>query len=211
MCQVDNILVNTRQPSWTDEDYIQIGWHRVLAMYALHTSQHLLGRVQQQCRSGPSRLSRKRQNCSFFDHQRHGHYVVQGRFITPNRTGLQVLLCFRPSSTAASPSRLFWSCFTSQEAVSAVLTPHPGLFTGVLANTTVYVLGIRVLLAGLTWAGVFNSWLLGCTIYAAFGIGGYLLVCLYFIIGSLVSCGAASQLMGWANVLPSKWFRRCIG
>lgn len=87
---------------------------------------------------------------------------MRGRFTTPNRTGLQ-------------------------EAVSAVLTPHPGLLTGVLANTTVYVLGIRVLLAGLTWAGVFNSWLLGCTIYAAFGIGGYLLVCLYFIIGSLVT------------------------
>ena len=71
--------------------------------------------------------------------------------------------------------------------MSALLDPHPGLATGMLANTTVYIVGIRVLLAGLTWAGVFNSWLLGSMVYAAFGIGGYALVCLYFVIGSLVS------------------------
>ena len=51
-------------------------------------------------------------------------------------------------------------------------------------NTLVYVLGIRVLLAGLTWEGVLSSWLLGTLVYSAFGPGGYAIVCLYFLIGS---------------------------
>ena len=42
-------------------------------------------------------------------------------------------------------------------------------------------------LAGLTPAGVAHSWLLGTLVYAAFGPGGYLLVCLYFLLGSAVS------------------------
>lgn len=40
---------------------------------------------------------------------------------------------------------------------------------------------------GLTPAGVLHSWFLGTTVYSAFGPAGYLLVCLYFILGSLVS------------------------
>jgi hypothetical protein len=42
-------------------------------------------------------------------------------------------------------------------------------------------------LQGLTWEGVLNSWLLGTTVFAAFGAGGYALVCLYFIFGTLVT------------------------
>ena len=64
--------------------------------------------------------------------------------------------------------------------------PTPGLVAGAAANTAVYVLGIKVLLAGLTWEGVLSSWVLGTLSYAAFGAGGYSLVCLYFIVGSLV-------------------------
>ena len=41
-------------------------------------------------------------------------------------------------------------------------------------------------LTGLTPAGVAHSWALGTAIYSAFGPGGYVLVCLYFILGSLV-------------------------
>ncbi|GMH35639.1 hypothetical protein BSKO_03507 [Bryopsis sp. KO-2023] len=67
------------------------------------------------------------------------------------------------------------------------LAQNPGLTYGVAANTAVFLLGIRVLLSGLTWTGVFHSWLLGCSIYSAFGLGGYFLVCLYFIFGSLVT------------------------
>ena len=54
--------------------------------------------------------------------------------------------------------------------------------------SAVFVLGLRVLLAGLTPAGVANSWLLGTLVYAAFGWTGYLLVCIYFIAGSAVRC-----------------------
>lgn len=39
---------------------------------------------------------------------------------------------------------------------------------------------------GLTPMGVAHAWVLGASIYSAFGAGGYLLVCLYFIAGTLV-------------------------
>lgn len=44
----------------------------------------------------------------------------------------------------------------------------------------------RVLLAGLTPLAVANSWLLGTVVFAAFGWGGYVMVCLYFLVGSAV-------------------------
>ena len=72
-----------------------------------------------------------------------------------------------------------------QDYGSTLLTSHPGWPVGLGANTLVFVSGIRFLLSGLTWPGVLHSWFLGSSIYAAFGPGGYALVCLYFIIGSL--------------------------
>ena len=41
-------------------------------------------------------------------------------------------------------------------------------------------------MAGLTPAGVLHSWFLGTSVYAAFGWGAYILVCLYFLLGSAV-------------------------
>lgn len=66
------------------------------------------------------------------------------------------------------------------------MAENPGIVWGLAANSTVFVLGIKVLLSGLTWAGVLHSWFLGSTVYSAFGLGGYILVCLYFLLGSLV-------------------------
>jgi uncharacterized protein (TIGR00297 family) len=71
--------------------------------------------------------------------------------------------------------------------LAAALTSSPGLKVGVAANSLVYLLGIKVLLKGLRWEGIFSSWFLGTVSYAAFGPGGYLLVCLYFVVGSLVT------------------------
>ena len=51
--------------------------------------------------------------------------------------------------------------------------------------------GYRVLRKGLTPEGVAHSWLLGTSLFAAFGLGGYLLVCLYFLLGTTVSLDAA--------------------
>ncbi len=42
------------------------------------------------------------------------------------------------------------------------------------------------MLIGLTPEGVVHSWALGTVVYSAFGAGGYVLVCLYFILGSAV-------------------------
>eukprot|EP00740_Mantoniella_antarctica_P018568 CAMPEP_0198694066 /NCGR_PEP_ID=MMETSP1468-20131203/262521_1 /TAXON_ID=1461545 /ORGANISM="Mantoniella sp, Strain CCMP1436" /LENGTH=183 /DNA_ID=CAMNT_0044449041 /DNA_START=15 /DNA_END=562 /DNA_ORIENTATION=+ len=69
----------------------------------------------------------------------------------------------------------------------SVLSPSPGLAPAVAANTAVFVLGITVLLRGLSWAGVVNAWFLGTAVMAAFGGGGYALVCLYFVFGSAVT------------------------
>lgn len=74
-----------------------------------------------------------------------------------------------------------------QALVTAALSPHPGVAAGVAANTLVFTAGIHLLLKGLTWAGVINSWVLGMTIYSAFGAGGYLLVFLFFNLGTLVT------------------------
>lgn len=63
----------------------------------------------------------------------------------------------------------------------------PGVVPAAGFNTVVFTLGIGVLLRGLTWPGVLNSWILGATVMAAFGVRGYLLVCLYFILGSAVT------------------------
>jgi|TARA_B110000977_G_scaffold150526_1_gene190881 uncharacterized protein (TIGR00297 family) len=49
------------------------------------------------------------------------------------------------------------------------------------------VAGIKTLLKGLTWPGVLNAWFLGTAACAAFGLGGYVLVCLYFVLGSAVT------------------------
>ena len=71
--------------------------------------------------------------------------------------------------------------------LSTALSATPGIVAGAAINTVVYVGGIKVLLKGLTWEGVVSSWLLGSLSYAAFGPGCYFIVCLYFIVGSLVT------------------------
>lgn len=74
-----------------------------------------------------------------------------------------------------------------QAVLVAALQPSPGLAVGAAANSLVYLLGIQVLLRGLTWEGVVSSWFLGTLSYAAFGPGAYAIVCLYFVVGSLVT------------------------
>ncbi|EFJ42763.1 hypothetical protein VOLCADRAFT_97151 [Volvox carteri f. nagariensis] len=64
---------------------------------------------------------------------------------------------------------------------------HPGLATGALCNSAVFTLGYTVLRKGLTPLGVAHAWFLGTSVFSAFGLGGYLLVCLYFIFGTLVT------------------------
>lgn len=83
-----------------------------------------------------------------------------------------------------------------QAIVSAAMDPAPGLVAGAVFNTLVYLLGIKILLRGLTWEGVASSWVLGTLSWAAFGPKSYSLVCIYFIVGSLVrrSFGSCLQL-----------------
>jgi len=74
-----------------------------------------------------------------------------------------------------------------QSAGETALASHqPGLLLGSGANTLVYILGNRVLLRGLTVEGVLSSWVLGSLVFSAFGARGYCIVCLYFLLGSLV-------------------------
>jgi uncharacterized membrane protein len=80
-----------------------------------------------------------------------------------------------------------------QEFLAAASSPMPGLAVGAAVNTLVYAAGIRVLLSGLTWEGVASSWMLGTLAYSAFGPGAYLIVCVYFLVGSLVSPGKLGE------------------
>jgi uncharacterized membrane protein len=64
---------------------------------------------------------------------------------------------------------------------------HPGFLTGAVCTSGVFTLGYKVLRKGLTRVGVAHAWFLGASVYAAFGLGGFSLVCLYFIFGTLVT------------------------
>eukprot|EP01026_Neomeris_dumetosa_P066377 TRINITY_DN6418_c0_g2_i1.p1 TRINITY_DN6418_c0_g2~~TRINITY_DN6418_c0_g2_i1.p1 ORF type:complete len:291 (+),score=18.92 TRINITY_DN6418_c0_g2_i1:231-1103(+) len=69
----------------------------------------------------------------------------------------------------------------------ATSSSTPGLLPGLLINSAVYLTGIQVLKKGLTTQGIIHSWVLGTTVYSAFGLGAYFLVCLYFVVGTAVT------------------------
>lgn len=72
----------------------------------------------------------------------------------------------------------------AQPLIDAMQSSHPGVVVGFSASTAVFAAGMPVLLSGLTPQGVACSWLLGGSIFSAFGAGGFALVCAYFILGS---------------------------
>lgn len=74
-----------------------------------------------------------------------------------------------------------------QAGWASLQSAQPGAVPGFGLTTVVFVLGIQVLLSGLTWPGVVSSWLLGGSVFSAFGAGGFALVCVYFIAGSAVT------------------------
>lgn len=78
-----------------------------------------------------------------------------------------------------------------QDAIKSVGQLHPGWPAGALVTTGVFTAGYKVLRKGLTPAGVAHSWFLGASIYSAFGAGGFGLVCLYFLFGTLVGGGVS--------------------
>ena len=97
---------------------------------------------------------------------------------------------FRSSShpTCARRSRCYVpACASLGTVLSAALSPSPGLAVGAAVNGAVFAAGMPVLLRGLTPVGVAHAAILGTLVYAAFGPGGYLLVCLYFLVGSAVT------------------------
>jgi uncharacterized membrane protein len=72
-------------------------------------------------------------------------------------------------------------------AVSCAAAALPGLLVGAAANSLVFAFGLPVLRKGLSDKAIAHAWLLGSVVYGAFGAGSYMLMCLYFIIGTLVS------------------------
>lgn len=82
----------------------------------------------------------------------------------------------------------------TQHVASSAALPHPGWATGAALNTTVFAAGYKVLRKGLSPAGVAHAWCLGTAVFSAFGTGGYVLVCLYFIVGTLVRAGSMGAL-----------------
>ena len=87
-----------------------------------------------------------------------------------------------------------------------MLNPHPGMHTcrHVLAVVPTHCRlnrassGMHTIMlnhAGLTPAGVLHSWVLGTAVFSAFGTGGYVLVCLYFLLGSAVRTSLHAVLL----------------
>jgi hypothetical protein len=66
-------------------------------------------------------------------------------------------------------------------------TAHPGWAAGAAVNCAVFAAGSPVLLKGLTGWGMVNAFILGTAVFAAFGAGGFALVCIYFLFGTAVS------------------------
>ncbi len=87
-----------------------------------------------------------------------------------------------------------------QELLARALQPAPGLGPAVVVNSAVFLLGIRVLQAGLMPSAVALSWVLGTAVYAAFGLGGYALVCLYFVFGSAVRTSIQHNALQHAHI-----------
>lgn len=107
--------------------------------------------------------------------------------------GARLLTCCRDSSVAKLSASLLSSCCCSSwpsssgPLLSAVLARHPGIAVGCIMNTLVYIIGRKILLKGLALDGFVSSWVLGLLSFSAFGVYGYVLVCLYFILGSWVT------------------------
>jgi len=89
------------------------------------------------------------------------------------------------------PSRRGSSCSAVLPELQTILqqasTAHPGWAAGAVVNTGVFIAGSPVLLKGLTGWGMVNAFILGTTVYAAFGAGGFALLCIYFLFGTAVS------------------------
>lgn len=84
-----------------------------------------------------------------------------------------------------------------QHIASSAIQPHPGWVTGATLNTGVFTAGYKVLRKGLSPLGIANAWFLGASVFSAFGAGGYILVCLYFIIGTLVRVTRGRERSGF--------------
>ena len=103
--------------------------------------------------------------------------------------------CLRACRQQRPPNRHRSRCNAAvlPEGLQAIVqqagTAHPGWASGAAVNAAVFVAGSPVLLKGLTGWGMVNAFILGTTVYAAFGAGGFALVCLYFLFGTAVSNG----------------------
>lgn len=86
---------------------------------------------------------------------------------------------------AAAHMSTLWQA--AHAAAVRTAAAQPGLLVGAAANSLVFAVGLPVLRKGLSDQVIAHAWLLGSAVYGAFGAGSYLLMCLYFIIGTLVT------------------------
>jgi len=95
-----------------------------------------------------------------------------------------------PATAAALGAALLPGTWPEAPRLIAVLHANgarPGLLVGAAVNTAVFAVGMRLLRKGLSPSGVMHAWVLGTVVYGVFGAGGYALVCLFFVIGTLVT------------------------
>nr|POE46780.1 protein vte6, chloroplastic [Quercus suber] len=75
------------------------------------------------------------------------------------------------------------------EAVKKALIQSSSLTwkSAILSNMVIFVLGLPILLSGLSLSGIASAFLLGTLTWRAFGPSAFLLVATYFIIGTAVT------------------------
>ncbi|CAI5972667.1 unnamed protein product [Closterium sp. NIES-65] len=99
------------------------------------------------------------------------------------------------SHTRLSKNRLSVRATAIPASVATAVQPIVDAFlllpatwqSALLVTSTIFAVGLPGLLAGLTVPGVMSAFLLGVTVWRAFFWPGFLIVCLYFILGTLVT------------------------
>ncbi|CAI5470067.1 unnamed protein product [Closterium sp. Yama58-4] len=92
-------------------------------------------------------------------------------------------------------TELVTASFTIPASVATAVQPIVDAFllqpatwqSALLVTSTIFGAGLPALLAGLTVPGILSAFLLGVTVWRAFYWPGFLIVCLYFILGTLVT------------------------
>lgn len=112
--------------------------------------------------------------------------VSSGSSLTLERTRSSANVWIKPCPLCSTSRSQSFSERRRRHSVLAQLAPRQ-VGEAVLINSAVFTVGFKVLSSGLSNAAIAHSWFLGTVCLTAFQLRGYALVCLYFVVGTLVT------------------------